>query len=354
MKAASLVLLGALLAGSGAWFLIRGNDRLGDAEGSASGRTAEASRRNLSATVLATGVVRPMVGAEVKVGSRISGVLQHLHVTVGDRVREGQLLARLDSTEFAARVAQAEAALANANAEHAYAAREHARAQRLHEQAIITDAEIAAREREREVTASQVRQAEANLALARIQLGYARIYAPIAGVVAEVATQVGETVAASFASPTFVTIIDLDRLEVWAYVDETDIGRVAVGQRASFTIDTYPDTEFEGEVTAIRPMAEIQDAVVDYITVIDIADGHGKTLRPEMTTTVNIELESREGVLAIPNAAVRRDPGGAYVFLVQGEDRARRDIRVGYRSREFTEVLAGLQDGDRVIVGTVP
>ncbi len=353
MRSVSIAVL-ALLGGSGAWFLIRGNDQAGTAARDRAAPTVEVTRRDLRATVLATGVVRPMVGAEVRVGSRVSGVLERLSVTVGERVRQGQLLARLDSTEFAARVARAEATLANATAEHAYAAQEHARARALREQEIISAAEMAARERERDVTASQVRQAEANLALARIQLGYTRISAPIAGVVAEVATQVGETVAASFASPTFVTIIDLDRLEVWAYVDETDIGRVAVGQRAVFTIDTYSDTEFEGRVTAIRPMAEIQDAVVDYVTVIDIAPGHGKTLRPEMTTTVNIELESRENVLAIPNAAVRRDRDGAYAFVPRGAERLRRDIRVGYRGREYTEVLEGLKVGDQVMVGTIP
>ena len=170
---------------------------------------------------------------------------------------------------------------------------------------------------------------------------------------AEVATQVGETVAASFAAPTFVTIIDLDRLELWAYVDETDIGRVEVGQRALFTVDTYADTDFKGIVTAIRPMAEIQDAVVNYVTVIEIAQGHGKILRPEMTTTVNVELERREDAIAIPNGAVRWDSDGAYAVVQQGDDRIRRGIRVGYRGREYSEVLEGLDEGDRIIIGTL-
>jgi len=311
------------------------------------------SRRDLSATVLATGVVRPMVGAEVRVGSRASGVLERLYVTVGDPVREGQLLAQLDSIELTARVKQAEAAVENANADHAYAAQEYERGIELRERELISDTEMALMERQRDVGASQVRQAEANLESARIQLSYTKIYAPIGGVVAEVATQVGETVAASFASPTFVTIVDLDRLEVWAYVDETDIGRVEVGQDAVFTVDTYTDTDFEGEVTAIRPMAEIQDAVVNYVTVIEIDDGHGKILRPEMTTTVNVMLERREDVIAIPNSAVRRDRDGTYAFIMRGGDRMRQDIRVGYRGREYSEVVEGLNEGDRVVVGTV-
>jgi macrolide-specific efflux system membrane fusion protein len=351
MKALTIVLL-LVLVGSGALFMTRGDESVDDGETQA--RTVEASRRDLRATVLATGVVRPMVGAEVRVGSRVSGVLERLYVTVGDRVRKGQLLAQLDSAELAARVMEAEGVLENARAESTYAAREYARAVELGEKEIIPEAELEARVRLRDVTAAQIRRAEAELESARIQLGYTKIRAPIGGVVAEVATQVGETVAASFESPTFVTIIDLDRLEVWAYVDETDIGRVEVGQRAAFTVDTYVDIEFEGMVTAIRPMAEIQDAVVNYVTVIEIVDGHGKILRPEMTTTVNILLESRENVIAIPNAAVRRDRGGTYAFVMQGGSRVRKDIRIGYRGRDYTEVVQGLEEGDRVVVGTIP
>jgi macrolide-specific efflux system membrane fusion protein len=352
MKTISIALL-VLLVGSGAFFVTRGGEQTGNGDGEASSTTVQASRRDLRATVLATGVVRPMVGAEVRVGSRVSGVLERLYVTVGDRVSRGQLLAQLDSAELAARVKQAEAVLENARAERTYAVQEYARAIELGAKEIITETEIAASERQRDVTASQVRQAEANLESARIQLGHTKIYAPIGGVVAEVATQVGETVAASFASPTFVTIIDLDRLEVWAYVDEADIGRVEVGQRAVFTVDTYADTDFEGKVTAIRPMAEIQGAVVNYVTVIQIADGHGKILRPEMTTTVNVLLESRENVIAIPNSSVRRDRGGTYAFVMQDGARVRKDIRVGYRGRDYTEVVQGLDEGDRVIVGTI-
>lgn len=350
MKVISIVVLAALV-GSGAWFVTRGNDQEGG-EG-ASGRTVLVSRRDLRATVLATGVVRPMVGAQVQVGSRVSGVLERLYVTVGERIRAGQLLAQLDSSELAARLKQAEAALENARAERAYAVREYDRGVALKEKEIIPEAEMARVERQRDVTAAQERQAVADLASARIQLGYTKIYAPIAGVVAEVATQVGETVAASFASPTFVTIIDLARLEVWAYVDETDIGLVDVGQRTLFTVDTYTGTEFEGKVTAIRPMAEIRDAVVNYVTVIAIEDDQGKILRPEMTTTVNIMLDRRENVLAVPHGAVRRDRDGTYAFVVRGEDTVRQNIRVGYRDREHTEVMAGLEEGDRVVVGTI-
>ena len=351
MKSISIAVF-VLLAASGAWYATRGSDQSTHSEIEGA-QTVLVSRRDVGSTVLATGVVRPMVGAEVRVGSRVSGVLERLYVTVGDRVREGQLLAQLDSTELTAREMQAEAALDNTQAEFAYAKEEYERGVELSAKEIIPETQFALMERQRDVAASQVRQAEANLDAARIQLGYTKIHAPISGVVAEVATQVGETVAASFASPTFVTIIDLERLEVWAYVDETDIGRVEVGQRAVFTVDTYAEVDFEGTVTAIRPMAEIQDAVVNYVTVIEITPGHGKILRPEMTTTVNIELERRDDVVAVPNGAVRWDADGAYVLVLQNAERVRRSIRVGYRGREYSEVLEGVGEGERIIVGTI-
>ena len=115
------------------------------------------------------------------------------------------------------------------------------------------------------VARAELQANRARLRSAEIELDYTRITAPIDGVVAEVSTREGETVAAAFAAPNFVTIIDLERLEVLAYVDETDIGRVVVGQLASFTVDTFPDTEFTARVTAIQPRAELQGSVVNYL-----------------------------------------------------------------------------------------
>ena len=338
----------------GSWYL--GKGALSGADGTvadASYRTTTIERRNISSTVLATGVIRPQVGAEVRVGSRVSGILNELHVTIGDLVPAGYLLAVLDPTEFQARRDQADAQLETAITERDFAALELERGRRLLAEEVITQAEFDSADRAFQVAAAQMRQAEAALESAEIQLGYTRITAPVGGVVASVSTQVGETVAASFASPTFVTIIDLDRLEVWAYVDETDIGRVEVGQLATFTVDTYLDTDFDGVVTAIQPAAEIIDNVVNYVTLIEIGVTNGKTLRPEMTTSVNIILEGRDDVLALPNGAVRRDSDGVFVYVPGPTGPERRVIRTGYRGSDFTEVLEGLEEGEMVIVGSV-
>ena len=323
-------------------------------EGEPSYRTATVGRRDIRSAVLATGVIRPMVGAEVQVGSRVSGILQTLNVSIGDRVLAEEVLARLDPTEFQARLDLALAALESAQVEEHFAGIDLTRARELRAREVIAETELDGVERRYQVSAANLSQAQANVRSAQIQLDYTVIRAPVSGVVASVSTQVGETVAASFASPTFVTIIDLDRLEIWAYVDETDIGRVEVGQEARFTVDTYLDTEFRGAVTAIQPQAEIVDNVVNYVTLIEIGATEGKILRPEMTTTVNILLEEREDVLTLPNGAVRRDSDGTFAFVPDPNGPVRRAIRTGYRGSDYTEVLDGLAEGEEVLVGSVP
>lgn len=316
-------------------------------EAAPAGEVARVGRRTLSTAVKATGVVKPRIGAEVKVGSRVSGVVARLHVRIGDTVTPGQLLAELETRELRARRDQAQAALASAEATLRFAESDLARKRCLAAERLLQAADLDVAERSRAVAEQQTGEAAANLDYARTQLGYARITAPIAGIVASVATQEGETVAASFAAPTFVTLVDLTRLEVWAYVDETDIGRIRPGQAARFTVDTYPDQEFEGRVTAVYPQAEIRDNVVDYVTVVTFDPPRDHTLRPEMTTTVRIATETREKVLAVPRRAVRRKGGRAYVLTPSGE---KRWVTIGSRDETDCEILEGLREGDPVLV----
>jgi RND family efflux transporter MFP subunit len=250
-------------------------------------------RGRLDSFVKATGVVKPCVGAEVRVGSRASGVVEHLYVKVGDAVKKGQLLAELDARDLVARRNQASAELRRAQAELLFARSDLQRKRELLTAAVITPSEMDVAERGCSVAEQQVEVAQAALTFATTQLDYARIISPITGVVASVSTQEGETVSATLATPTFVTLIDLSRLEVWAYVDETDIGRIRTGQKATFTVDTYGEEEFPGRVTTIYPKAEIRDNVVDYVTVVEFEARPDRVLRPEMTTTVRIALDSR-------------------------------------------------------------
>src|SRR5262249_6693024 len=199
----------------------------------------------------------------------------------------------------------------------------------------------------------QMTAAQAGVVYAATQLAYARIEAPIAGVVASVSTQEGETVAASFAAPTFMTLLDLSRLEVWAYVDETDIGRIRTGQPARFTVDTYGDQEFEGHVTAVYPKAEIRDNVVNYVTVVRFDPPRDRTLRPEMTTTIRIVREMRKNVLALPIRAVRREGDRLFVVCRRGDAIGRRPVTTGSRDDAYWEIVDGLHEGDEVLLGDV-
>jgi HlyD family secretion protein len=251
------------------------------------------NRRAPEPVVKASGVIKPMIGAEVRVGARVSGIVQRLYVRIGDVVEKGQLLAELDDRELVARRNQTTAALKLAEANRSYARAELARMRSLSVERLLSPSNLDLAEQAYEVARQQAKSAAASVDEAVTQLGYARIVAPIAGVVSAVSTQEGETVAASFAAPTFVTLLDLGRLEVWAYVDETDIGRIRVGQPARFTVDTYSDQEFEGRVTSIHPQAEIRDNVINYVAVVTFEPPRDRVLRPEMTAIVRIETNER-------------------------------------------------------------
>ncbi|MCP5051111.1 MAG: efflux RND transporter periplasmic adaptor subunit [bacterium] len=318
-------------------------------------RTVPVTRRDISSTVIATGIIKPGVGAEVRVGSRISGVVKRLYTNIGDKVKKGRLLAELDPTENNARFNQASAALELAQANLDYASLDLKRQQQLLKKQFVSQDRVDTAERSFDVARSQFKQAKANMDYAKIQLDYTKIFAPITGVVASISTQEGETVSASLASPTFVTIIDLERLEVQAYVDETDIGRVSEGQRAVFTVDTFPDTDFEGSITAIYPKADIQNNVVNYITIINMTDNKGKILRPEMTTTVTIFLTTRNNVLVIPTKAIRREGGRKFVYVRQGPARKplRKSVTTGWKYKSYTEITKGLEENQLVIIGDI-
>lgn len=363
--------------------------------------TAPVSRRDIRAKIQATGVVRAMVGAEVKVGSRVSGKVLHLYANIGDKVKKADPIAKLEDADLQARVARAEAELASARAQlallrrgarpeeiaEARATLQQAQAELLlattdaRRQAALFSSALVSREdaekaernlavatgkvaaaksrvallehrylpEEIALAEAKVMLAEAGVSEARATLSYTTLVAPIDGVVAQVTTQEGETVAAGMSSPTFVTIIDLDKLEVAAYVDEVDIGRVSLGQSASFTVDSFPDVDFTGKVTAVYPRAVIQSNVVNYITTLSIDNSEGR-LKPDMTATINLVLEERKNVLAIPEKALRSEGGKRVVYVVDGQGSASRPVKVGRRGGGFIEILEGLKEGEVVLV----
>jgi macrolide-specific efflux system membrane fusion protein len=212
----------------------------------------------------------------------------------------------------------------------------------------------ALRERESAAAGLQIAQREYELARAELEealvnLSYATISAPISGVVASVTTQEGETVAAGLNAPTFVVILDLERLQVNTFVDEVDIGKIDIGQRASFTVDAFPARDFTGHVTAIYPTATIQDNVVKYIVAVGIGNDEERLLRPEMTANVQVQLESRN-VLAVPTRAIRQEGGRSVVYILNDGQAEPRAVRIGWRDGPWAEIVEGIAVGERVFL----
>jgi macrolide-specific efflux system membrane fusion protein len=346
------LLVAAALAAVAIGFIVITRVSAKQADGSSQGaEVVRVMRRDIGSFVKATGVIKPMVGAEVRVGSSASGVVSRLFVRIGDRVEKGELLAELDDRELVARRDASEAAVRLASANLSYARADLRRKRDLTNAQVIAPSELELAQQAYGVAEQQRKQAQANLADSVTQLSYGKIFAPIAGTVESVSTQEGETVAASFATPTFVTLLDLSRLEVWAYVDETDIGKVRVGQNAAFTVDTYGDYEFAGKITAIYPQAQIRDNVVDYVTVIRFQTSRGRILRPEMTTTVRIAMELHQNVLALPIRAIHREGKRQFVMLRVSNGAERRWITTGLRDDSYWEITEGLHENDEVLVG---
>jgi len=362
--------------------------------------TVRVERRDFASSVLATGAVKAEVGAEVRVGARISGKVVRLLANIGDVVKKGQIIGELEKADLEATVAQREAELnlaqARLSAVRTLSPKEIEKAEadvrqweatadlarkdlareddllgrdftsqqardRAQEKVSVSEAQLAAAQKALELARTRLdedlRQAEAEVArakaaldYARAQLTYATITAPISGIIASVSTQEGETVAAGLNAPTFVTIIDLDRLQVDAFVDEVDIGKVQTEQRTVFTVDAFPASEFEGKVVAIYPKAVIQENVVNYDVVVEITSDYDGLLRPEMTASVTIFLDRREGVLALPSKAVKRARGRNVVYVLSGDSIEEREIKVGSRDGGWIEVVGGLQEGETVLL----
>jgi HlyD family secretion protein/macrolide-specific efflux system membrane fusion protein len=349
--------------------------------------------------VSATGAIKPKVGAEVKVGARISGKVEKLFVTQGDRVKAGQLIAVIEHKDLQDEVDRAYAnykdALANmekikkvypdkisAQKKRVEAfkiqleqiERELKRYEILYKDGLISLTDLERMERDYKVKKAELESEKSTLSAliseyekeleraqaqisatknsweeAKVKLSYAFVYAPISGVVSQVTTQQGETVVAGLNAPTFITVIDLSKLQVECYVDETDIGKIKEGQEATFTVDSYPDKIFRAKVRTIYPGAIIKNNVIFYDVVLDILDPYENILRPEMTAHVTIIAGKKENVLIVPSQAVKIDPQGNYYVMIKKKDKwEKRIVKVGWESEGKMEIISGLKEGEEV------
>jgi HlyD family secretion protein/macrolide-specific efflux system membrane fusion protein len=360
--------------------------------------TAEVKMDDVRKVLQATGIVKAQVGAIVRIGARATGNIKEMRVRVGDPVKAGETIALIDDRELVAQRDQAEATLEKSKAEKqrvedvyprkiaesdaqlklAEAQWDYAKAnsdrqnQLLRQNLVARDTQEAA-QREDLVTENTVRARRATLELNQTEflkekvkaakaveeadaalqtiitrISYTTIVSPIDGVVSQVSSQQGETVVAGLQVANLITVLDPTRLEMWIYVDETDVGQVKKDMPVEFRVDAYPDTVFKGVVDTIYPQPEIRDNIVYYQALVRLSPEEATKLRPEMTTQCQIVVQEKHGVLTIPNSALKWVDNEQVVFLVSGEKALRTKPKLGLSGLHETEVLSGLTEGQLV------
>jgi HlyD family secretion protein len=376
-KARWIIAGAALLAVFAGYYLVRGS---GDVTGYI---TAEVTRGPVVRAVTATGTVNPEV--TVQVGTYVSGPVVAIYADFNSPVKAGELIAKIDPRPFEIRVAGARAALANARAQLLKAQAdliykksnyERTRAL-LKENAVSPDAVDLTRSSygqavaQVELDKAAVQQAEANLRDAEVQLGYTNITSPVDGTVVSRNVDVGQTVAASFQTPTlFLIARDLGQMQVDANVSEADIGEIHNGLRATFTVDAYPEREFAGTVAQVRNAPITVQNVVTYDVVIAVPNPQ-MLLKPGMTANVTLVLARRDNVIRAPIEALRFSPNssaasyrtdgdekpsrtGARVWVQSGSGLKQVDVKTGLDDGRWVELLDGsLRPGDVVVTGEI-
>lgn len=297
----SILVILVIVVGGGLWFYKRA-----DASDKPSFRYGTVERTNIESTVTATGALDAV--RSVQVGTQVSGQISAIYADFNDRVTKGQLIARIDPVLQQQAVAEAGASLERAQAQFQQAQADYERNKELFDAKIVTASEFSAIEASYAVAKSNVTSAQISLDRAKQNLGYTEIYAPIDGVVVSRDVDVGQTVAASMSTPQlFLIANDLSQMQILASVDESDIGRIHEGQDVSFTVSSYQNQTFEGKVDQVRLQSKATENVVNYTVVVTVQNKDGR-LMPGMTATVKFVTEVAEGVLAVPNTALRFQP----------------------------------------------
>jgi HlyD family secretion protein len=371
-----LSIIAAVIIATGLFFYLRGNGN------NMVYKTEKVSRGEINALVTATGTVNAVT--TVSVGTQVSGTIKRLMVDYNSQVKKGQLLAQIDPANVQAQVDQANANLwsAKATMEKAAVATLDARrtlqrnkdlfAQNFIARSDLDTAETNAQsaEAQQKVTKAQVGQAQAALKIAVTNLQYTNILSPVDGTVISRSVDVGQTVAASFQTPTLFSIAqDLTKMQIDTNVDEADIGKVRIGQAVTFTVDAYPDTIFIGEVAVVRNAPITVSNVVTYDVVIQVDNSQLK-LKPGMTANVSITIETRPDVLRVPNAALRFKPTevkgksektpdkqrmkGTKVWILENGKPKPVKVTIGLSDGNYTEISAGeIKAGQEIITDSL-
>lgn len=346
-----LVILAVSLA------LLRG----GEQKGTITYITEDVTPGSISLTVTATGTVEPV--KQVEVGTQVSGVIKKIYVDFNSSVKSGQLLAELDKTPLLAQLASIEADLQSAQSQFVYQEANFNRMEQLLAKKAISETDYESALYQYSAAKANVAKMKSEVERARTNLGYAMIYSPIDGVILNRAVDEGQTVAASFNTPTLFTIAqDLTKMQVVANVDEADIGRVKEGEKVTFTVDAYPDDTFEGSVRQVRLLAVTNSNVVTYSVVIDAPNPELK-LKPGLTASITAYTNTADNVLTIPAKALRFTPdstlaklstekGKPTVWVMEKGQIIPVTVITGLTDETRTEIVSGLEKGDKVVVSS--
>ncbi len=343
--------------------------------------TAKITKGTISNTVTATGTLEAI--KTVQVGTQVSGVIEKIYVDFNSQVKKGQLLAQIDETPLLAQLAQSKASVDQSEAEVKYQKATYERYKVLVEKKLIAQSDFDLAEYNYNKAVATLNNVKSVNDKNKINLAYARINSPIDGIILSRAVDEGQTVAASFSTPTLFTIAnDLTQMRVEAKVDEADIGKIADGQRVEFTVDAFPAKKFSGEVTEIRLLPVASANVITYTVVIN-APNPEKILMPGMTANASFFVTERKGILLVPAKSIQFTPdmeamaiynqrvqGGILpsskgqdvpgnrqtestdktVWVKQGLMVHPQKVTVGVTDEIHFEVLSGLNEGDEVVL----
>ena len=324
--------------------------------------TAKVERATISNSVTATGTIEPV--NKVEVGTQVSGIISKIYVDYNSIVKKGQVIAELDKINLESELASAKANLASSKSELDYQETNYKRMKALHDRGFISDDDFdiadLSYKKAKEAYLVQLQTVQK----AQTNLGYATITSPIDGVVLSKDVEEGQTVAASFSTPTLFTIArDLTDMQVVANVDEADIGNVRDGQRVTFTVDAFPDDTFEGRVKQVRQQGEEESNVVTYEVVIS-APNNDLKLKPQLTANVNIYTEEVENVVSVPAKALRFSPSKEMMndgekikdcnatnklWIKEANILKAYPVKTGITNGIRTQILEGVKEGTAVI-----
>ena len=297
LLAVAVVAVAAL--GFWAWKKAAGNDK-------PEYRYATVERGNLEAAVSATGTLSAVT--TVQVGTQVSGKIVEMRADFNDRVKKGELVARIDPTILQQQVRDAAAGLERNQAELEQAEREYTRNEGLFQRKVLTEIEFNTAKYTLAVARANVKSAQVAVDRAKQNLAYTEIYAPIDGIVVERNVDVGQTVVASMSTPQlFLIAKDLSQMQILASVDESDIGAIHEGQNVRFSVQAYPNEKFNGQVKQVRLQSKTTENVVNYTVVVLVSNNNGKLL-PGMTATLEFLTGTATDVLLVPNSALRFRP----------------------------------------------